>query len=50
VLLANTARSVLGVDYSEAAVATARRAYARPNLEFATSTSTSCRASISAST
>jgi SAM-dependent methyltransferase len=34
VLLAETARHVLGVDYSEAAVAAARRAYARPNLEF----------------
>ena len=34
VMLAETARRVLGIDYSEAAVAEARAAYQRPNLEF----------------
>ncbi len=34
VLLAETARSVLGVDYAEAPVAAARAAFPRPNLEF----------------
>lgn len=34
VLLAETARRVLGIDYSEAAVAAARAAYRLPNLEF----------------
>ena len=34
VLLAETARRVVGIDYSEAAVAAARAAYRRPNLEF----------------
>ena len=34
VLLAETARHVLGIDYSEATVAAARAAYRRPNLEF----------------
>lgn len=34
VLLAETARHVLGIDYDAAAVATARAAFPRPNLEF----------------
>ncbi len=34
VLLAETARSVLGIDYAANAVAVARATYARPNLEF----------------
>jgi 2-polyprenyl-3-methyl-5-hydroxy-6-metoxy-1,4-benzoquinol methylase len=34
VLLAETARSVLAVDYSATAIAAARAAHARPNLEF----------------
>jgi len=34
VLLAEHARSVLGIDYSPAAIATARAAYRCPNLEF----------------
>ena len=34
VVLAETARHVLGVDYAEAPVAAARKAFPRPNLEF----------------
>lgn len=33
-LLANTARRVLGIDYSQEAITAARAAYDRPNLEF----------------